>query len=240
MSINDIPNKRKLKAERDKDSLHVFYEKVRRAVAAVNYSEKSKSRHVKSESRRQFIIALVTALEVYISDTTNYLIDKSRKLNKELDLLSTEKYTLKDVYDIKKNRISIGELVISSRSNNFQNLYIIDNILSKIFKNSEYTNKDNNFKFFEFLKNHIFFYKNKKDTKMTTIAPRDIFNKIDKILQERHIFVHDIAFKNTPSYSHLSESRDFIYEFVHCIEILANGVVKRRDINVEIENVNKE
>lgn len=213
--VNRLLEKRRLKTGRGDDALYNFYEKVERAVLLVNFSEDSNSRKIKSESRRQFIISLVTAMEVYLTDLITYLIDNENIKLEKLNLPSHQ-FTISNIIQIQKSKITVGELI--SMYTNFQNLDDINQLLSKLF----------DVKFFDFLKTRTFTFQNTSG-KLTKIHPKqDYYKKLNIIIKNRHKFVHDLSFNQTPKCSYLSNSRDVMYDFVHCIEILANKLKRTR------------
>lgn len=212
--------KRELKRGRGNDPLSNFWEKIYRGVLLVDFAERSKSRRIKSESRRQFIITLVTAFEVYISDLTTELIDKKKIEIERLNSLPKHDFSLKEVVYLIKNNAAASEVVCSAA--NFQNPDFLNKFLTDVFKVD----------FINYLKTHRFAYSNKNGERVVINFEKDFDLKLKTIFEDRHNFVHDISFKNTPTYRYLNSSRMLMIDFSFCIEILANKF--RRNRNCEI------
>ena len=77
-NMDRLMEKRKLRAGRNDFPITTFQEKLKRAGLVFSYAERAvgkNQRKIHSESRRQCIISLVTALEVYLGDIALELMD---------------------------------------------------------------------------------------------------------------------------------------------------------------------
>lgn len=217
-----ILDRRDNRSGRGNDPLSNFWEKIYRGVLLVDFAEKSKSKRIKSESRRQFIIILVTAFEVYVSDLIAELIEKKRINIEKLAVLPKDNYSLLEVANIIKNKITISEVVCSVI--NFQNLKVLNNLLTDIFKLKV--------DFLNYLKIHNFAYLNESNKRAVINFKPSFKEDVERIFDDRHNFIHDISFKNTPTYKYLDFARRLIIDFTFSIEILANKF--RHNRNCEI------
>ena len=205
---------------RNKDPLSSFWEKIYRSVLLVDFAEKSKSRRIKSESRRQFIIALVTSFEVYISDLTAELIEKKKLDIEKLNSLPRRDLSIREVSYIIKNKVTVSELICSAI--NFQNLDFLSKFLTDIFKVD----------FINYLRTHKFAYINKAGERVIINLNDNFAGHLKRIFDDRHKFVHDISFTHTPTYKYLDSCRTLMMNFAFCIEILANKY--RNTVSCEI------
>lgn len=213
--LASLGEKKKIGNKRTGDPLSNFWEKILRGVLVVDFCEKSKSRKIKSESRRQFIITLVSAFEVYMCDLMLELINKKKIEPEKLNSLPKREFSIQEVAYLLKNRIPSSEIICSVI--NFQNLeFLIDkerNFLTEIFR----------IDFINYLKTHRFSYLDKGNKRVIIDFQRDFDIKLKKIFQDRHKFVHDFSFKDTPTYRYLNASRKLIIDFAFCIEIIASN-----------------
>lgn len=221
--ITILLERRRLKSGRGDDPLDNFWEKIHRGVLLVDFAEKAGktgSRKIKSESRRQFIVNLVTAFEVYMIDLITELIDENKididKLNLKVNL------PIQDVINLIINKVAVSEVVCAY--NNFQNVESTGKFLSDIF--------DLQPTLFGYLKTHAFTYLDDSSKQKEINFDLDFENKLDKIFKNRHNFIHDISFKNTPTYKELISSRQLVINFVFSIEILANKFRNNRDCKI--------
>lgn len=222
--MTNVPNfdtlleKRQLKKDRAVYPYENFYKKIRRTHATLRYTELARSSGIKSESRKQFVIAQVTAFEVYLTDLVVELVDSLNTPTEELlQQLSQIKYSLYEVDKIIKNKITIGELIC--QSSNFQNLDEIGRILTKLFKKQLADEH-----FFEFIKTRKFHYTNKEGVVIVIFLRKNFYPILKRILKFRHQFVHDIYFGNTPTYKELMMYRKTIISFTLCIDVLADQI----------------
>lgn len=208
-----LTEKRKIKNRRG-EPLSNFWEKIYRGVLLVDFCEKSKSRRIKSESRRQFIITLVSAFEVYMCDVIIILIDNKKIEVEKLNSLPRREFSIQEVVNLLKNKISPSEIICSLI--NFQNLEFLmgkeKHFLTEIFK----------IDFVNYLKTHRFYYLNENKKRIEFSFENDFEIKLKKVFQDRHKFVHDFSFQDTPTYKYLDASRKLIINFAFCIEIIAS------------------
>lgn len=202
-----------------------LYEKVNRATFLLNYAQKAignTGKKIKSEARRQYIISLVTAFEVFVGDTVIELIDKGNvKVNKSILESIKKRYDILEIENILKNKITIGELV--SDQVNFQNIDITFSFLSKLF--------DTNF--YDLLYKNKFTYKSVNKVVVTVVIRKGSHNKLARLINMRHAFVHDMTFNNTPSYSEVIDYGILTKRIATCI------YVKTDQYNTPITKITK-
>jgi len=135
------------------------------------------------ESRKQYVIGLVTSFEVYLKDTLAYLIKKN-KINLSKLIEKKEKiFNFFDVKQIIEKKISLSELIVYSYS--FQNLEIIEEIFSRALGIRS---------LFQKLGEYKFFY-NEEDKRNYYKLPKNFIKDLENLFELRHSFVHEINFK---------------------------------------------
>lgn len=208
--------KRKLRSNRDEFPLINFYEKIRRARMLSKYAEtftgsNSNRIKVRAEGRRQFVISLVTALEVYLGDLTIELIDKAQiQYGKKILESTSKKYDIIEVREILKNGITMGELICQQI--NFQNLDKIFSFL-KIFFGTDMS---------RLLENNKFIYNNTKGNQVSVSLRRGYQEKLQNVIKMRHNFIHDLRFGGTPSILELSKFETLVVRFAVCVDVKAD------------------
>lgn len=218
-SIDRLLEKRSLRTRRDPYPLASFYEKIERARLLLNHAETksgTSERKIKSEARRQFAIALVTALEVYLGDLTIELIDKNtiRYGRKVLETIRV-KYDIIQVKAILSNKITVGELI--AEECNFQNLDWIFSFLQTLFGGTSFA---------KLCRTHKFTYA-KSNNQLITISLRKGFEEdLRNLINLRHDFVHDIRFDQAPSIEDLKRYHSLLSNFTTAIDVRADQIRK--------------
>lgn len=223
--ISILLNRRKSKISRLEDPLSNLWEKIYRGVLLVDFAEKSQSRRIKSESRRQFIITLVTAFEVYIVDLVKELIDKN-KIDINNLKLSARDIPFREVLNLIKYKATVGETLCAFT--NFQNIESVYDFLTGTFGLKP--------DFKNYLRAHTFRYLDKSSKWQEINFEIDFNEKLNKIFTDRHAFVHDLTFRGTPTYKFLNFSRRLIIDFAFSIEILANKFRHNRTCEILEKN----
>jgi hypothetical protein len=221
--LENLLDKRKLRSGRKPDSLANFYEKRNRATKLVEYAHKSKNRKVIAEANNYYIIALVTAFEVYMSDLLNELINTKKIDPLDLKINPKREYPIREVVFLIRNKVSIGELFCNTL--NFENMSDLGLLLSSLFS-------INNQDFFGYLKKYRFKYISNRGAHRSFIFENDFYPKLKTLFESRHKIVHDLTFKNTPTRSQLWKMGGLITNFVHAIEILSNKFRNNRSCEV--------
>ena len=178
-------------------------------------NEKIESKELLQESRRQYIISMITALEVFLKDKFIELIDKN-KLDYKNVAKRTKKFTVEEIGIIIEKDMSMGEII--AEYFNFQNLDSIDNAFSDLF----------NCNFFNELKKYRWYYTGTQNDEYIQIDG-DFYPKLKHWIDLRHDFVHDINFQVniTDDNIHRLDS-DFIV-FVEIINsVIENNLSKQK------------
>lgn len=138
------------------------------------------------QARKQAIISLVSALEVFFKDTLKNTYDSGAFENSQLLRSIPKHFFLNDIENIINHKISIGELLASIFT--FHSLNSINKVFSGLIGENFFT-QINQFTFeveFEKEKSH-------DDVKKTTIRHEDykIYQKIEELYSLRPFITHD-------------------------------------------------
>lgn len=222
--MDKILEKRESRKGRKGSPYSNFYKKIQRSFHVVYYTEDAKGKNgqkIKSEARKQFIVSLVTAFEVYLTDVVLELIDTQKTEKSRLLKLVTKKYTLTDIDNILSQEITIGELICEER--NFQNMESTFSFLDEVFEED----------FKRSLEKNKFQYQS-KDKKIYSISMRrGFFRRLKLCLKLRHSFVHDVSFSKTPSFQDVGNYCILIMNLAICIDVkvdLLRGVASSKII----------
>ena len=174
---------RKHRKGRSKVPIHSFLDKFficEDLVKSIN--RKIPNKKLKQESRKQYVIGLVTAFEVYFKDTLFSLIKKGKIDISKLIEKKEKIFNFLDVKYIIEKDISIQGLIVYSY--NLQRLDIIDDVFSKVF----------GFNFLDELEKYKWYYK-EKDKRHYISVGKNFRKNLTKLLDLRHSFVHETNFK---------------------------------------------
>ena len=214
LEFETLLEKRKLRSSRDEFPLISFYEKIKRTRLLSDFAETKRGTgalKLKSEARRQFIISLVTALEVYLGDLTIELIDKAQiKYGKRIIESASKKYDIIEIREILRNKITMGELICDQI--NFQNLEKIFGFLKNLFGTD----------MSKLLEKNKFIYTNQRGNPFTIFLRRGFNKNLQRVIKMRHTFTHDIRFSDTPSLVDLKKCEVLIKRFAVCIDVKAD------------------
>lgn len=152
----------------------------------VDVEQNISSPRLVQQARKQAIISLVSALEVFFKDTLKNTYDSGAFENSQLLRNIPKHFFLNDIENIIKHGISVGELLASIFT--FHSLHSINKVFSGLIGKNFFT-QINEFKFeveFEEEKNH-------DDVKETTIRHEDykIYQKIEELYSLRPFITHD-------------------------------------------------
>lgn len=190
-NLQIIIKQRKNRRKRSRVPLTLFLEKYEDSEKLLDkIYQKISSRGLNQEARKQHIISLVTAFEVYIKETFVRLIDKEKLEHSNL-IKKEWKFNFEEVQFIVEKRISPGELIASHY--NFQKLENIEEAFSNLL----------NLKFLSELKKYTFYLDDEK--KDFIKLDENYYVKLQKLLDLRHDFTHDINFKD---FIRLNDIRD--------------------------------
>ena len=169
------------------------------------------ARKIRSEARRQSVISLITAFEVYLGDIVVELMDKyGINLHEDENLkklFNRSKFSIFELHQILKDKITIGELVCWEI--NFQNMTLAFSFLSSLFGTD----------FSKLISNNKFAYKNTKGMDVTISLKSTFPARLDKLLKLRHLYIHDVDFRSTPSKPDIIRYRRLIRELITCIDV---------------------
>ncbi len=203
--LSIILRERKNRKKRSSIPFNFFFDKYWDADSLLErINKKIKNKRLNQEARKQYIISLVTALEVYLKETFIRLINKKNldvsKLSENID----RKFKFNEILFINKKNISVGELAASQF--NFQNLNEIDKAFSNLW----------GIKFFIKLKNYKWYYgKHEKDFMQLT---GEDYQYIKELLELRHNFTHDINFKDFIDIHKIKYLTNNLIVFIHMFE----------------------
>lgn len=226
--LHSIDQTRKDEESNKRTPLGNFYQKTRCAKLLLNHAEEKTGKNslkIKSEARKQYVIALITALETYFNQLIYDLVDKhefySEGFLKSFSL--GEKYTLFEVYKIKKE-YSLGQII--NNYSNFQNLKDITDTFSDLFKDLLELDRGKKEKddLWDGLYKFQFQYEGGKSSVYTIKTRKDIKRYLKKILKQRHLFTHKVVSRNTPSIKDLERYYEQISDFIFCIDVIADQV----------------
>ena len=166
---------------------------------------------LKEEGRRQYIISMITALEVFLKDRFIELIN-IRKLSYENVAKETKKFTMMEVSYILEQKLSVGEII--AEYFNFQNLDSINRAFGQIL----------NLNFFEELKR--FEWKSKDEG--TLKINEDFYKVLYKWINLRHNLVHDINFDEYISIDSISDFDTYIVDFAHFVDLFIEDLLSKQ------------
>ena len=141
--------------------------------------ENGKDRYVKIEARKNYIVNIVTALEVFIKDTIR---NNSFPIERQKELLK-DKVTLWEAHELFKSNGIRTEAIIADYYS-FQNLDVINRVLSTLYNNKILVEIDNT---------DLFTEAEHKDLSIKTGRPNWKQELID-LFEIRHDSIHDINF----------------------------------------------
>lgn len=201
------------------DPIFNFYKKVGESVELVTFIEKnSKSRKIKLNARKNYVINLVTAVEVYFKDLVKILPDfgkvklECEKIGELLDQ-KMEKVTIVDAFLLsKRNKLRIGDFI--AVSNKFENLENIDTVFSKIL----------GLKFLDAVERHKHKLTRAEsnfftvDTLHLAANLPDWRRQVGKLFEKRHEVVHQVCFKDSLSFEEISTFWWRLVCFVYAVD----------------------
>ena len=175
-----VLEKRKSRKGRSKLPIDTFVDKWGNAKDLLEeINKKIHSKELLQEARSQYVISLVTGLEVFLKDTFIDLIDQYDFGLTELAKKKHINFDFIEIDYILKNKISMGELIVEYY--NFQNLHGIQAAFSSLFE----------FDFFTELKRYKWYF-DRKDPQGFVQVSKNFYPKINRLIKLRHNFVHDI------------------------------------------------
>ncbi|XKT74972.1 MAG: HEPN domain-containing protein [Patescibacteria group bacterium UBA2103] len=185
-----------------------------------------------AEGRKQFIVSLITSLEVYFADIVCELLESEntdsgeiiQRLQEVKFSGKTAKYSLPRVLDIIDKKITKSELL--REVINFQNLDEAFAVLKAIFNENLLEELKNN-KF-------CFVYKDGQDNVKTCVIIQNIFYKhLKNLLSLRHSAVHSVSFKNTIPKKEVSRYYHLVTQLILCVDIKAESILNNRSVTIE-------
>lgn len=153
----------------------------------VDIEQNISSSKLVQQARKQAIISLVSALEVFFKDTLKNTYDSGAFENSELLHNIPKHFYLNDIENILKHKVSVGELLASIFT--FHSLRSINKVFSGLIGKS-FFKQINNFEFeIEFGDNE----KNHDDIKRTTILHEDykVYQRMEELYSLRPFITHD-------------------------------------------------
>lgn len=202
----------------------------------VDVEQNISSQRLVQQARKQAIISLVSALEVFLKDTLKTAYDSGAFKNSQLLRNIPKHFFLNDIENIINHNISIGELLASLFT--FHSLRSINKVFSGLIGKNFFT-QINQFTFeVEFEKDEIH-----DDVKKTTIRHEDykIYQKIEELYSLRPFITHDQPEKSIISefqvQNYLSAANLFAFVIDNYLkELIQNNLKELADVKrVELE-----
>jgi len=196
--------------------------KTRKEEAYLNFFEKFKKSHdliikiesivddtnLVQEAYKQFIVSLVTAMEIYFKDLLKELFKKCKSdiMYERCKLIKLgNKFSFIEIVQFYQNNIDIEDIICEYF--NFQNLECIDEVFSCIC----------NFKIFQEIKGKEFILPNRKNMKI--FLENDFYKNIAETLEMRHKIIHDIDNLMIIKKTKVSMSIAYVLNFILAFDI---------------------
>jgi len=175
--------------------------------------KKIHDRNLIQEARNQFIMSIITALEVFLRDSLLFLIDEYKLDYTKLAKKKADTYSLEKIEFITKNKITIGELIVDYC--NFQNLGGINECFSLLF----------GFNLFEEVKQYKWVYDEKDPQGFMQVSN---FYLIDRLLKLRHNITHDLDFKRKINKRDLDEMENELVTFANILSFFFEDLIEKK------------
>jgi hypothetical protein len=177
--VQKIKSQTKLNKSRKKNPIVTFLGKVLTAEELLKEIEnKIIKKELINEARTQYVIALVTAFEVYFKDLLIYIFDNCKReivydnCNK---IKFDEKYSFIQLLEFYKNKIEIQEIIRVSK--NFQNIDIVFDVFGNLTGMNLSKEIENYTADFHRLK---------------VTVTKELKNELIQLLKKRHELTHEI------------------------------------------------
>ncbi len=206
MNIRAIINRIHLKRESKKEHIlpyDNFLGKISSSAELLEFVEENKAdKKIRREARKHFIITCVSAMEVYFKRMEEMLVDAQWTKSDFLAILRQNKITLADLIEIKKKKLSLGEIVSSSHS--FEDLESINSVFSKILGVTDFIKE------VEALKSEV---EEEKRIILKNNYP-NFRKEIGELVRLRHLLIHHEGFKGIIGLQRLGEMWENLDSFV--------------------------
>lgn len=149
----------------------------------------------KYEARRQYIVSLATAFEIFWRDVARDLLDSPLTCRNNLKKVKDIKFSINEILHINKNKISVGEII--SAVYVFNSIEIVNSIVSDILGFDLFLN-------FSKCKFNLLFKTTEKETSLFKGSGESVLSSsglsVGKCFEIRHDTVHNtgLAFKMSP------------------------------------------
>lgn len=213
--LTKITEKREVIKKKELYPYDTFLQKMYRAVKLLTVVEDSKTDNkIKIEARKNFIINCVTALEVFLKDMIEGLIEMNAIDQKRMEKFLNDKITVKEAWEIFSEKvITLGEIIAATRS--FQNLRQINSTLSSLF-DQDFLEEINSFQV----------ERENGNTKFTLKENYPNWQeRITEMFELRHKFVHQVSLKDRLGIGRLGELWENFSAFADAVESYLLGFV---------------
>ncbi|MCH8011806.1 MAG: hypothetical protein IIA61_07650 [Candidatus Marinimicrobia bacterium] len=123
---------RKSKHLRSKEPLQAFGRRMNSPRKILNIIESSNnSNRIKLEARRQYIVSLITAFEIFWREHIRITIDSYQLTEKHLSKIRSHKFSFGDLHAVLGKNLTVGELLTSAYS--FQSRMGIERLINDLF-----------------------------------------------------------------------------------------------------------
>lgn len=165
----------------------------------------------RKEALIQYIIADVTAFEIYFRDlfhATFIYCEDERKFLAKCEKLIDKKFDFSDLVIISHDKIELCDIIIEHQK--FQNLTNLDKVFSTVIKDH----------FFESLNNREFEVRaSKDDEKPIRIRLKpDWYKKLDEYLKLRHNLTHDYNSKLKINNDKIAELHENLFNIIAAVD----------------------
>jgi len=188
--IAEIRRSEHLKASMPEDA---FFSRLRWPKQLLDLAEKSSIPNAaKFEARRQYLVALCAAFEIYWRDFLRMCVDETRLGEKHLSHLSKQAFTIAEIATIVGRKVTFGELL--SYSYRFQSTATVNRAFSEIFSFDAFARLGKErYAVFEVLRKRR---KKGRVPMRATLLGTDVLRicpKIDACFKIRHETVHNLG-----------------------------------------------
>jgi len=163
-----------------------FCDKVCPATEFLRFIEGMKAKkEIKLEARKHFVISCVSGMELYFKKIIIVFVNSGWVHERFLTYIKQDKVTLADIYEIEKNRISLGEIISVTYS--FQNLDSINRIMSEMFGIRDFISE---------IKNYRLNIEEDDEDSLNIVLQEDypdFYKKISELVELRNIIVHHMG-----------------------------------------------
>lgn len=159
------------------------------------------------ESKGQFVVSCITAMEVYFREMMRKAIDEKLLDVPRLPGAKEPRFSYTELEWIKKKAVSIGEIICHDY--NFQNLHEINEAFEIVIGDN----------FVKSLRSYRYDCPNHGEEQIR----KDFYERVQSLMKLRHSFVHEVNFKFNLSLLEIRDMVDALFHFVDFADALLYG-----------------